>query len=72
MSPLPQRLCDLVDDRVRRDLRETVRMNLALAGVVVTDPQLDGLVAAVVARLDGELRVRGTTRPGAAPSHRGD
>ena len=40
MSRTEPRLADLIDDRVARDLRETVRMSLALAGVVVTDGQL--------------------------------
>ena len=56
MNTAEPRLAELITERVGRDLRETVRMNLALIGVVITDAQLDGLVTALVARLDGELR----------------
>lgn len=46
------------DEQVKRDLRATVRLNLAMAGVWLTDAQLVALVDAFLARLSGELRAR--------------
>ena len=63
MTPTPMFLRDLVTAAVSRDLRETVRFNLAMAGVAVIDRQLDGLVTAVVARPDGEFRLRLAANP---------
>ena len=46
------------DERVKGDLRATVRLNLMMGGVWLSDAQLTALVDALVARLDGEWRVR--------------
>ena len=54
-APAPS---ESIDERLKRDLRATVRLNLAMVGVWLADAQLAGLVDALVARLDGEWRVR--------------
>ena len=53
----------LIDERVKRDLCATVRFNLTMVGVCLADGQLSALVDALVARLDGEWRVRQLLRP---------
>lgn len=48
----------LLDERVRRDLCATTRFNLAMASVWLADGQIAALVDALIARLDGEWRIR--------------
>ena len=58
----------LIDERLRRDLRATIRLNLTMVGVWLSDDQLAGLVEAFVARLEGEWRVRQTPPPPSDPA----
>jgi len=48
----------LADPQVRRDLCATMRLHLSLIGIWLTDSQAAALVDVLVARLDGEWRVR--------------
>lgn len=50
---------------VKRDLRATARLHLAMIGVCLSDPQTAALVDALLARLDGEWRVRQLEKAGA-------
>jgi hypothetical protein len=48
----------LIDAQVKRDLCSTLRLHLSMAGIWLTDPQAAAAVDVLVARLDGEWRVR--------------
>jgi hypothetical protein len=48
----------LIDARVKRDLCSTLRLHLSMVGIWLTDPQAAAAVDVLVARLDGEWRVR--------------
>lgn len=48
----------VIDEPLKRDLRATLGLNLAMAGVWLADAQLAALVDALVARLDGERRLK--------------
>lgn len=50
---------------VKRDLRATARLHLAMIGVCLSDPQTAALVDALLTRLDGEWRVRQLEKAGA-------
>lgn len=56
-SPTPPP-SSLADRQVRRDLSATLRLHLSLIGIWLTDPQAADLVDVLIARLDGEWRVR--------------
>lgn len=61
-NPTP-RPSSLADRQVRRDLCATLRLHLSLDGIWLTDPQAAAVVDALVARLDGEWRVRQLQKP---------
>ena len=54
-APTPS---ELIDERLKRDLRATVGLNLMMAGIWLSDGQLAALVDLVAARVEGELRLR--------------
>ncbi len=61
-SPTPPP-SSLVDRQVRRDLSATLRLHLSLIGIWLTDQQATDLVDVLLARLDGEWRVRQLRQP---------
>lgn len=58
MTPDAPARSELAEELLKRDLHATIRLNLAVVGVWLSDGQRAGLVDALVARLDGEWRVR--------------
>jgi hypothetical protein len=68
-TPVPPTAADprvWSDKAVKRDLRATARLHLAMIGVCLSDPQTAALVDALLARLDGEWKARQLQRTGTA------